>query len=85
MPANPGNNEKLLKDAIKAWRSLKPVKKFLNLTVDEFEAELKPCFDVRAEIADLENKLTGARNRRNDLDVEDLAFVVRAGQRHPVR
>ena len=77
MPANPGTNEKFLKDAIKAWRSLKPGKKFLALTVDGFEAELKPCFDARAEISDLENKLTGARNRRNDVDVEGLALVAR--------
>ena len=77
MPANPGNNEKLLKEAIKSWRSLKPLKKFLNLTVDEFEAELQPCFTVRAEIADLENKLTGARNRREEVDVDGLALVAR--------
>ena len=77
MPANPANAEAQLQAAVNAWRSLKPQKKFLTLTVDEFEADLKPCFDARASIVDLDNKLTGARSRRDELDVQGLTLVAR--------
>ena len=77
MPANPAFTEKRLNDAVNAWRSLKPQRKFIGLTVDEFEAELKPAFDARAEIADLEAKLTGARNRRAEVDAQALLLVTR--------
>lgn len=77
MPENPGLNEKRLKKAVDGWRSLRPTKKFLGLTVDEFEAELKESFNTRNEIVDLENKLTGARNNRAEADVIGLALVAR--------
>ena len=70
MNKNPGDAEKQLLDAISAWRSLRPTKKFLGKTVDEFEAEYKDCFDVRDEINDLEKKLSGARVSRDKLDGE---------------
>ena len=63
--------------AITSWRSLRPQKKFPGLTVDEFEAELKPCFDSRQDIADFENKLTGARKCREDMDVKGLELAAR--------
>lgn len=77
MPDTPGLNEKRLKKAVDGWRSLRPTKKFLGLTADEFEAELKPCFDAREEIVDFENKLTGARNNRDEEDAKGLALVAR--------
>lgn len=77
MPNNPSSVGKHLKDAVGSWRSLRPLKKFLGLSVDEFEAELKPCFDARTEVEDLENKLAGARIRRDEADAEGLALVAR--------
>ena len=77
MSDNPTKNEQELKDAFNSWRSLRPLKKFLGLTVDEFEAELKPCFDTREEVTDLDKKLTGARKRREEADVEGLTLVSR--------
>ena len=77
MSDNPTKNEQELKDAFNSWRSLRPLKKFLGLTVDEFEAELKLCFEEREEITDLDKKLTAARKRRNEADVEGLALVGR--------
>ena len=70
MPNNPSTCEKCFEDAIKSWRSLRPTKKFLGQTVDEFEAKYKDCFEVRDEINDLEKKLSGARVSRNKLDGE---------------
>jgi cell division septum initiation protein DivIVA len=62
---------------IRVWRSQRPLKKFLGLSVDEFEAELKPCTTVREEIDDLDAKLTEARSRRDKLDVEGLDLANR--------
>ena len=70
MPNNPSTCEKSFEDAIKSWRSLRPTKKFLGQTVDEFEAKYKDCFEIRDEINDLEKKLSGARVSRNKLDGE---------------
>ena len=70
MPNNPSTCEKCFEDAIKSWRSLRPTKKFLGQTVDEFEAKYKDCFEIRDEINGLEKKLSGARVSRNKLDGE---------------
>jgi hypothetical protein len=51
--------------------------KFLGLTVDEFEAELKPCLEVRQQIADLGYQMAGAIVRRLELDGQGLALVNR--------
>ena len=77
MNSNPGLAEQRIKDAISAWRNLRPTKKFLGLTVDAFEAELKPCFDLRTEIENLETKLTGLRNSRDTVDATGLSLVDR--------
>ncbi len=77
MSDNPNKIKQNLTDSIDSWRSLRPLKKFLGLTVGEFEAELKPCFDARDDIADLEKKLIGARTRRDEADVEGQALVTR--------
>ena len=77
MNSNPGLAEQRIKDAIHAWRNLRPTKKFLGLTVDAFEAELKPCFDLRTEIGNLETKLTGLRNSRDTVDATGLSLVAR--------
>ena len=78
MPSNtPSKNEKRLNKAVSVWRSLRPAKKFLGLTVDEFEAELKPCHDCRKDVAKAEAKLTGTVNARNAADADGLALVDR--------
>ena len=41
------------------------------------EAELKPSFDARARIDDLDSQLTGVRNVRDTRDVEGLDLVTR--------
>jgi hypothetical protein len=72
---NPGAIGKWFETVVQSWRSLRPQKKFLNLTVEEAEKELKPCHDARGEIGDLDQKLIKARNRRDKLDAEGLKFV----------
>ena len=77
MPNSPKVNEDRLKKAVSVWRSLRPTKKFLGLTVDEFEAELKPCSAAREAVSEAEAKLTGAINTRNEADVTGLTLVDR--------
>ncbi len=77
MAKSPTQVEQRLRDAINSWRSLRPTKKFLGLTVDEFEAELKPCFDAREEITDLEAKLLGSISQRNGADQSGEALLSR--------
>jgi len=77
MPSPPKYVEERIRSAISAWRSLKPDKKFLGLTGDECEAELKPCLEVRQQIEDLDYQMTGAVNRRLELDIQGLALVNR--------
>lgn len=49
MANSPKETEEHLKTTVSVWLSLRPTKKFLGLTVDEFEAELKPALDARNE------------------------------------
>ena len=77
MAATPRQNEERFKKAVSAWRGLRPTKKFLGLTVDEFEAELKASFDTREAVSEAEARLTGAINDRNEADDHSLVFVDR--------
>ena len=49
---------------IESWRSLRPSKKFLSLTVDEFGAKYKGCIKIRDEIKDLDRSVVPTANRR---------------------
>ena len=77
MANSPKQIEQRLKQAVTVWRSLRPTSKFLGLTVDEFEEELKPCQDAREAVNEAEAKLTGAINTRNEVDQAGLALVDR--------
>ena len=77
MPSSPKHNEVHLKKVVSVWRTLRPAKKFLGLTVDEFEAELKPALDARNAVNEAEARLTGAINARNEADNKALAVADR--------
>ncbi len=77
MANSPKETEGHLKKTVSVWRSLRPTKKFLGLTVDEFEAELKPAFDARTAVDDAESKLAAAINTRDDADIVGLTLADR--------
>ena len=77
MANSPKDTEEHLKTTVSVWRSLRLNKKFLGLTVDEFEAELKPAFEARAAVSDAEAKLAGAIKTRDDADAAGLALADR--------
>jgi hypothetical protein len=75
MPAAPKNIELRLQTALNAWKTLRPDKSFAGLSLAQFEAKLKPCFDTRTTIATLENQLIAAQNQRDDADAAALATI----------
>lgn len=77
MAEAPKDNEEHLKTTVRVWRSLRLNKKFLGLSVDEYEAELKPAFDARVAVSEAEAKLTGAIRTRDDADIAALVLANR--------
>jgi hypothetical protein len=55
------------------WRSLRPTKSFSGMTLEQYEATVKPSHDARAEIADLESRLQAAAARLDVVDKASLA------------
>ena len=73
MSLSPKNTEDKLRDQINAWEQMAPAKTF-GVTLDEFKAQLKPSFDARDRLADLEDQITKAANDRDTADETSLAL-----------
>lgn len=58
-----------------AWETLAADKEFGGMTLPQFQAALKPAFDVRQEQVQAENRLSEIINRREDLDDAAMAVV----------
>ena len=76
MSTSPKNTEEKLRRMINAWEQLAPTKKFA-VTLDEFKAALKPSFDVRETIDDLEEQQTKALDDRENFDDASLDLAQR--------
>ena len=59
----------------KAWQTLAEDKSFGGMTLAEFQAAVKPSFDARDAITDLDNQLTAAKNIRDKADQTSLAKI----------
>jgi hypothetical protein len=57
-----------IEDIRAAWRALAPDSKFAGMTLEEFEAAVKPPETLRAEIKALEKQLEGKKTARSDAD-----------------
>ena len=77
MAKSPAQTQQRFNDAINGWRSLRPTKKILGMTVDEFEAEFKASSKTREEVADLEAKLLGALSQRDEADASGEKLFAR--------
>ena len=66
-----------MEDVSQPWLKLRPAKSFASLTHEQFLIALKPSYDVRAEIAELEVRLQSARARLATVDEESLKVVQR--------
>ena len=79
MKNTPKRNAVKLQTMIDTWRKLRPTKQFAGMTVDQFEAKVKPSLDTRGQLSDLRKQATDSRLLRVDADaasMEQAAFVV---------
>ena len=76
MSKGPKDTEEKLRKMINSWEQLAPTKKFA-VTLDEFKAGLKPSFDVREAIADLDEQRTKAFDDRDDFDDASMELAQR--------
>jgi len=56
----------------KAWETLRPNKSFGGRTLDQFKEIVKPSYDARDEIAELEGRMQAAMARRDAADVVSM-------------
>jgi hypothetical protein len=76
MPS-PKDIEEKMRQMLNAWKTLAPSKSFGGMTVEDFEALIKPALDERAHIAELEAETIQAKARR---DQHDANFNAKAKQ-----
>ena len=62
-------------EVLDAWDLMRPHKVFFGLTPDDFRQRAKPYLDARAEIAELELKLTHAVSKRDTAEAAVLELV----------
>jgi hypothetical protein len=82
----PTTNAAKIQNVITAWDTLAKTSSFSGMTLDEFQAAVKPSFDRRKEIAAIEDQFTSLINQRNDADevsLEKCNLVVNAVKGDP--
>jgi hypothetical protein len=73
MSLGPKDIDEKLREMINTWEQMASTKTFA-VTLDEFKAGLKPSFDARNRIADLEDQLAKARDDRDRCDEGSIAL-----------
>jgi len=70
---------------VNAWEQMAPAATF-SVTLDDFKTGIKPSFEVRDHLADLDDQRTKALNDRTDFDDVSLTLaqrVINAALAHP--
>ena len=67
--------EQKLATFLKAWKDIRPDKAFGGLSLEQFEAIVKPSQDVRARMHDLQLELKGLIALRNTSDKTTLQAI----------
>ena len=75
MPDSPKAIETKINDVAGAWKKLRPAKKFSGMTYEEFMAAVKPSFDHRARLKELETEMIAEADLRDDADAVSLEQV----------
>jgi len=52
---------------IESWRTAEPKRSFYGLTLEAYQAAVKPAYDMIEELADLEKLTRAAKAKRKDL------------------
>ena len=58
-----------------AWSSLCPTKSFFGMTLDQFKEAVKPCADLRVEIAETRKRLMSLTAKCKDADAAALKLT----------
>ena len=58
-----------------AWSSLCPTKSFFGMTLDQYKEAVKPCYDIRAEIAETRKRLESLTAKCSDADAAALKLT----------
>lgn len=69
-----------------AWATTCPEETFFGRTLEQYRAEIKAVFDVRAEAAEIDARWTGVMAKRDDVDTaanELTKNIVRSVRAHP--
>jgi hypothetical protein len=77
MGKNPGETKNRLETILKAWTNLRKDKSYAGISLEDFKKYVQPSFDIRDEISSLEERLRGLRDRRDDIDKQNLAKAER--------
>ena len=75
---NPKRVANKLQKVIDAWTTLRPAKTFAGMTLEQFEAQVKPSLDARGQLTTLQSQTTDSRTQRRQSDGAslDLAQLV---------
>lgn len=68
MPSNPQSVAADTNAIINAWTTLAPAASFGGMTLAQYQAKVKPSFDARTQIDNLNAQLTAALDTRDDAD-----------------
>ena len=58
-----------------AWSGVRPEKPFFGLTLDQYKVAVKSCYDIRAEIAEVQKRLKSLIAKRDDADAAALQLT----------
>ena len=71
----PSIAEEKITTLIRGWGDVCPQQTFYGLTLDQLKERVKASLDARAELAELESRMTAAAARRDAADVVSLDVV----------
>ena len=57
------------------WSSVSPEKQFFGMTLEQFKTAVKPCYDVRTEIVDVQKRLKSLIAKRKDADAAAIKLT----------
>jgi hypothetical protein len=73
MANNPKATAQKIERMLNGWETITPSKSFGGMTLQQFQAAIKPSLDARQQIDDLEDQLTQAIVARDSADDVSLA------------
>jgi hypothetical protein len=71
-----------------AWSTMCPEETFFGHTLEQYRVKIKPMYEVRAEMTDLDTRWTGLKAQRQDVDdmgnrlAKNIVGAVRSHPKH---